>query len=78
MKMSEIRDIVFNNLNNVNANGHFEQDGYFNGWSAEDIAQDMVDQDAETTNCENFTKEQILPFIEEWLNLRNTISKILP
>jgi hypothetical protein len=65
--MSEIRDIVFNNLDSAKANDHFEQDGYFDGWTAEDIAQDMIDQDAESTNCENLTKEQILPYVTEWL-----------
>lgn len=59
-----IRKTVFVNLDNAFANGAFEADGHLCGSTPDDIAYDLI---AFAADCEDFTSDQILPFVEEWL-----------
>jgi hypothetical protein len=66
-----IRDIVFSNLNCANENGYFEKDEHLFGATPEDIAEDMISYAAD---CENYTVEQLLPHVKEWLEVRAAIA----
>lgn len=62
MNADEIRDAVFEALNNAAANG-------YTIYSAEREAVDLVTFDASLEDC---TPEEVLPAIEEWIKQRDS------
>jgi hypothetical protein len=62
----EVRQIVFNNLSSADQNGSFKTDGYLFGYSAEDIADDLI---MCASDCEAYTAAMIIPYVKEWLAL---------
>jgi hypothetical protein len=62
-----LRNIVFTNLDHALVNGYFERGEYLDNATAEEVADDMV---AMASDCENYTAEQILPHVKEWLEKR--------
>jgi hypothetical protein len=70
-KMSELdlrlREIVFANLTNASEAGQFEADGYLFDATAQEIADDLV---ALAADCEDYTSDQLLPYVREWMDQR--------
>jgi hypothetical protein len=63
--MTDLRKIVFANLDDARDNGAFEPKGHLDGSTPLEIAEDMV---ALAEDCENFRAMELVPFIQEWLN----------
>jgi hypothetical protein len=59
-----IKQIVFDNLDSAKENGAFESGEELDGATAEEIAEDMV---VYADDCDEFTTEQVLPHIKEWI-----------
>ncbi|QJD54344.1 hypothetical protein [Aminobacter phage Erebus] len=66
MSNSELKKIVFDNLDAAKENGYFEPGEQLHGSSAEDIALDLI---AFACDCEDqeVGESLIVPFVEEWL-----------
>jgi len=62
-----MRDKVFANLDSARDNGYFEKGAQLHGMSATEIASDMV---AYAEDCQDDDPVTLIPFIEEWLNVR--------
>ena len=62
--MTKIEQIVISNLEDAKKNGCWEPDGYLIGYSAEDIAQDMV---WFAEDCQDLDPKDILGYIRAWL-----------
>jgi hypothetical protein len=73
--MENIRDLVFENLNIAAGNGYFKKGEHLHGASPEDIADDMI---CYAGDMENYTVEQILPHIKEWLEIRQVMGRVMP
>jgi hypothetical protein len=63
----ELREIVFSNLTNASEAGQFEPDGYLFDATAQEIADDLV---ALAADCEDYTPDQLLPYVREWMDQR--------
>lgn len=62
--MSNIKQIVFENLQNAKENGAFGRGGYLDSASAAEIADDMI---ALAADCETYSANELLPHVEAWL-----------
>jgi hypothetical protein len=65
-----IRDVVFESLNNANANGYGEE---IDSFTPEELASDMVS----CTGLGAYTWEQILPFVLEWLEIKKIMGRVI-
>jgi hypothetical protein len=61
----QLREIVFANLAAASENGYFEPGEYCHGMTAEELADDMA---MNAPDVENYTAEQLLPYIREWMD----------
>lgn len=57
-----LRAAVFEALNNAVINGYD-----FDGWTAEAVAQDLINYDSDLEGCEI---DELLPFVIEWRKTR--------
>ena len=64
--MSSIENIVHDNLESAQENGAFEKGGYLRGFSAEEIAHDMVNCSAD---AEQFDPEELVPHVRTWMSI---------
>lgn len=64
--MTDIKKIVYDNLDNSRDNGYFEKGEQLHGANAEEIADDMM---AFSADCEKLNAEQLKPHVETWLEL---------
>jgi hypothetical protein len=62
----QIRQHVFNNLTAAKCGGQFERGGYLFGLTAEEISVDLV---MFASDCENYSPNEVIPYIEEWLSI---------
>lgn len=70
---NEIRTLVFNNLTSAAGNGAFDKDEHLDGLTAGEIAYDMTVYADDAWDLE---AEELKPYVEEWLNLRQTMDHI--
>jgi hypothetical protein len=73
--MSDLRDLVFENLNIAAGNGYFEKGEHLHEASPEEIADDMIYYAGDLEDC---TREQILPHVKEWLEIRQIMRRVMP
>jgi hypothetical protein len=72
--MTDLRNIVFANLNFAAENGYFEKGEHLDGASPEEITDDMI---CYADNLVDYTQEQILPHVKEWVELRQVIGRVM-
>jgi hypothetical protein len=66
--MSDLRDIVFDNLNNAQANGYS-----LDLFTPEELASDMI----ACADLGDSTTEQVLPHVLEWLEVRRIMGRVM-
>ena len=59
-----VEQIVISNLEDAKANGCWQPDGYLIGYSAEDIATDMV---LFAEDCQDLDPKHLVEYIRAWL-----------
>lgn len=64
----DLKQLVFSNLDAAKEGESFEPGGYLDGYTAEDIALDMV---IHASDLEDYESEELVEFIKEWMNERN-------